>query len=134
MDAELELKDQLRIDCKSKSTSFSFYTDGPKTIQGIEEAFSPTDLVAVSLGSCIMTMMNMCANRFKLDISGTKANVTKEMDPMRSKITKITVLVDVPHTFAPDQKEKLEKAAYTCPVHHSLHPDIEQNIQINFHE
>ncbi len=104
-------------------------TDAPKEVGGCGRVFSPTDLFAASLGSCILTLMGMAAKRLNIDIQGTHAKVTKEMTtaPIR-RIGKLSVIISCPQDFPEDVKAKLSRAAETCPVHQSLHPDIILNI------
>jgi putative redox protein len=108
-------------------------TDAPKDNQGRGESFSPTDLVAAALGSCILSVMGIMARSLKLDISGTTATVDKEMAnvPVR-KIQKLAVKIHVPHHLTPDHRQRLERAAYTCPVHKSMHPDVQMPIEFSW--
>ena len=101
-------------------------TDAPKDNQGRGESFSPTDLVATALGSCMLTIMGIAARTQNIDISGATAAVEKEMTatPPR-RIERLAVRIHVPHSLSPADKEKLERAAHTCPVHRSLHPDVQ---------
>jgi putative redox protein len=109
----------------------SLTTDAPVDNQGRGESFSPTDLVATALGSCILTVMGLMARTLAIDISGTKARVEKEMAPSPPRrIASLCVEVHVPHDHSADNRLKLERAAHTCPVHQSLHPDI--HAPINF--
>ena len=106
-------------------------TDAPKDNHGKGERFSPTDLVATALGSCMMTLMGITARKLNLDLTGMTCHVTKEMSstPPR-RIAKLTVKLTIPMPVAEDHRHKLEEAAHTCPVHHSLHPDI--NVAVDF--
>ena len=89
--------------------------------------FSPTDLVGAALGSCVLTLMGIVAKKLKIDIKGTHVTVVKEMALAPSRrIGKLTMTVKCPFQFPPDVAQKLITAAEGCPVHHSLHPDIEQ--------
>lgn len=105
-------------------------TDAPKDHEGRGEAFSPTDLVAAALGSCMLTVMGIVARRHELDLSGTQAHVVKEMvnEPAR-RIGKLTVTVTFAKRFDETQRTLLERAAMRCPVHHSLHPDIDAPVK-----
>ncbi|WP_395045396.1 OsmC family protein [Flavobacterium sp.] len=107
-------------------------SDAPIDNHGKGEAFSPTDLVANALGSCILTIMGIKAQDLNIDISGTTAEVTKTMQAEPRRIAKIEINV----TFIKFQDEKtrkiLEKAAMTCPVINSLHPDLEKVITFNW--
>ncbi len=101
------------------------YTDAPIDNEGKGERFSPTDLFAASLGSCVLTIMGIYAKRLSVDMKGTKVVVTKEMAQVPPRrIKKLTLLLTSPHTFTPEITKKLEDAAEHCPVHLSLHPDI----------
>lgn len=111
----------------------TFTTDAPVDNQGRGEAFSPTDLVGAALGSCILTTMGILAKRNGWDISGSTALVTKEMVTVPSRrIGRLTVEVQIPRDFPADVRQKLEAAAHTCPVHRSLHPDVEAPITITY--
>lgn len=110
-----------------------FTTDAPVDNQGRGEAFSPTDLVGAALGSCILTTMGILAKRNGWDISGSTAQVTKEMVTVPSRrIGRLTVEVHIPRDFPADVRQKLDAAAHTCPVHKSLHPDVEAPITITY--
>ncbi len=112
-------------------------TDAPIDNHGRGESFSPTDLVATALGSCVMTIMGIVAQRHQLDLSGTRVHVTKEMvqQPVR-RIGRLAVTVTVPADKAvhisDTDRAKLDAAARHCPVHQSLHPEIEAPIEIVF--
>lgn len=105
-------------------------TDAPKDNQGEGSSFSPTDLVATALGSCIATIMGIVAKRRNLDITGTQIAVIKEMAtaPHR-RIGKLLTTVTFLKNFEGQDRVMLEHGAHTCPVHKSLHPDIEAPIQ-----
>ena len=107
-------------------------SDAPKDNHGKGEAFSPTDLVANSLATCMISIMGIKSKDLNVDLSGSTAEVTKIMQAEPRKIAKIEVVFNM--TIAPDDKTKiiLERAAMTCPVLLSLHPDIEKEITFNF--
>jgi putative redox protein len=104
-------------------------TDAPVDNHGRGERFSPTDLVAASLGSCMLTIMGIVAKREGIDLSGTKLQVEKHMTstPPR-RIAEIVVAFVLPAGIASEQQQKLERAAHTCPVSLSLHPEIKQTV------
>jgi len=108
-------------------------TDAPKDNQGRGESFSPTDLVATALGSCILSVMGIMARSLKIDIAGTMATVEKEMAnvPVRM-IHKLAVKIHVPHSLSEENKQRLERAAHTCPVHKSMHPDVQMSIEFTW--
>ena len=101
-------------------------TDAPKDNQGKGEAFSPTDLVAGALGACMITVMGIIAKRHQIKLEDAKARVLKEMsqEPVR-RIGKIKVEFQMPAGIPVEKRKLLENAAFTCPVHKSLHPDIQ---------
>ncbi len=103
------------------------FTDAPKDNQGRGESFSPTDLTATSLGSCMLTTMGILARTLNLNMNGAKAVVEKEMTSSAPrKIQRLTVRIRMPRALGEEDQLKLERAAQTCPVARSLHPDVEQ--------
>ena len=106
-------------------------TDAPVDNAGRGESFSPTDLVATAIGSCMLTVMGIVAERRNIDMAGARARVRKHMvaDPVR-RIGKLEVTIDLPAGLEADERKVLENAARTCPVHKSLHPDME--VPLNF--
>ena len=108
-------------------------TDAPLDNHGKGENFSPTDLVAAALGTCVMTVMGIVAERHELDLAGTRVHVVKEMiqQPVR-RIGHLGVTITVPADKAArlseSDRSKLEAAAKHCPVHQSLHPDVQSTI------
>ena len=108
-------------------------TDAPVDNMGKGEAFSPTDLMAGSLGSCMMTIMGIAAKRQGIELKGTTIEVLKEMvaSPER-RIGKITVTFRMCKGIPKDKREILERAAHACPVHKSLHPDVQTPITFSY--
>lgn len=104
-------------------------TDAPADNFGKAERFSPTDLVGVALASCIATTLGIVAKRKGWDLTGMRVVVDKEMtsSPPR-KIARLPVVVSMPRSFPPDDKQLLENTAQTCPVHRSLSSDIDAPI------
>lgn len=112
----------------------SIQTDAPRDNGGEGLLFSPTDLVAAALGSCIMTIMGMYAERHGLDISNTTMQAAKEMvaSPVR-RIGRITITIDFSKISIPEaMRPALEKAGLACPVHQSLHHEIETVINFRY--
>jgi len=108
-------------------------TDAPLDNQGLAQAFSPTDLVATALGSCLMTIMGIKARDMKLELKGTTLEVTKIMASNPRRISEVHIIIRFPsNTFSDKEKTILENAAKTCPVAQSLHPDIKQEITFNW--
>ncbi len=107
-------------------------TDAPADNHGKAESYSPTDLVATALGSCILSVMGIKAAAMKVDISGATATVEKEMVNQPSRmIHKLSVHIEVPQKLADRDKKILQAAAYTCPVHKALH-GVEMPIRFNW--
>jgi putative redox protein len=100
-------------------------TDAPKDNQGRGESFSPTDLMATALGTCMLTTMGILARTLGIDIAGATATVEKEMTPPPRRIQRLTVRIHVPRAIDAENQQKLERAAHTCPVQRSVHPDVE---------
>ena len=107
-------------------------SDAPLDNNGKGEAFSTTDLLANALGSCMFTIMGIKARDMNISIENSTASVTKIMQAEPRKISAIEIVFDM--NFAPDDKTKiiLERAAMTCPVFLSLHPDIDKRITFNW--
>lgn len=103
-------------------------TDAPKDNQGKGEAFSPTDLFAASLVTCMLTLMGIAARKLGVELKGTTADFEKEMAFSPRRVGKITVRFRSSFSPSPEVQEKLERAALECPVHHSLHPDIQVSV------
>ena len=117
---------QLRCSATHGPSGASLQTDAPKDNMGKGEAFSPTDLVATALGTCMLTTMGIVAQRNDIVMTGATASVTKEMVTQPSRrIGRLGVTITVPGTFSEDDRKRLEGAALACPVHKSLHPDVQ---------
>jgi len=109
-------------------------TDAPRDIGGDATAFSPTDLVASALASCILTTMAMYAERHNLSLNGAKASVEKHMTtpPQPRRIGRLPVAVTLPANIPAEMRERLERVAHTCPVHASLHTEVEAPITFTY--
>jgi putative redox protein len=135
MMVSIQVEYQGELHCKATHgpSGAELSTDAPTDNQGRGESFSPTDLVATALGSCMLTIMGIAARTQKIDISGATASVEKEMTAaLPRRIARLTVRIHVPHVLSQADKEKLERAAHTCPVHKSLHPDVEIPIEFTW--
>ena len=112
-------------------------TDAPTDNGGQGAAFSPTDLVATALGSCILTIMGLVAQRHDWDLTGTNVHIIKDMAaaPLR-RIGKLTVTITLPpgQRWSPEDRQRLERAAELCPVKQSLHPDVQTLIEFRYPE
>lgn len=118
----------LRTESTHIQSGSTIISDAPTDNNGKGEAFSPTDLVANALASCMLTIMGIKAAAMDVDMAGAKANVTKHMRSDPRMISKVEVVIEMP--FETDQKTQkiLERAGLTCPVYLSLHPDIEKAV------
>lgn len=107
-------------------------TDAPKDNNGRGESFSPTDLVAAALGSCMLTVMAISAEKDGIDMRGAKSHVVKEMAANPRRISRLTVKVEMPNTVPRHAREKLEVIARTCPVAKSLAEQLDAPITFNW--
>lgn len=125
------------LHCKVKHgpSGQEFLTDAPVDNQGKGEYFSPTDLAATAMGSCIATIMGIKAKEHNIDIKGMKITVLKEMmnQPYR-RIKKLMLDVVFPHELNEHDFTIMKNVIKTCPVTRSLHPDIEIEVQYRFAE
>lgn len=122
----------LRTECEHLASQTIIHTDAPLDNQGKGEKFSPTDLVATSLASCMMTIMGILAKRDQVEITGMSATVEKIMQQNPRRIAEIKIHFRFSKKFDVEYREKLIRAAHTCPVGLSLHPEIKQTIQFDF--
>lgn len=109
-----------------------FITDAPTDNNGKGEAFSPTDTVATGLVSCMLTVMGIKANQLGVNMENTTAEVTKTMASNPRRISKIEVQIHLPFEADDKTQKILENTANTCPVHYSLHPDIEKIVEFHW--
>lgn len=105
-------------------------TDAPADNHGKGESFSPTDLVATALGTCIATIMGILAEREKIDLTGLRITVQKEMsaEPPR-RIARLVTRIEMPKGLTDQQRVKLEKTAHTCPVHQTLQGKVDMPVE-----
>ena len=123
----------LRCEAIHGPSGTKLMTDAPVDNQGKGESFSPTDLVATALGVCIPTIMGIVAEREKIDLTGMRITVQKEMsaEPPR-RIAKLSTRIAMPAGLTVQQKAKLERAAHTCPVHQTLQGNVEMPIEFAY--
>ncbi|MBC7742418.1 MAG: OsmC family protein [Bdellovibrionaceae bacterium] len=107
-------------------------TDAPKDNQGRGERFSPTDLIAAALGTCILTTIAIVAERDGQNILGSKISVEKEMNPNPRRIASLKTVIELPKAIPEDYRGKIEHVANACPVKKSLHPDILFPVEIRY--
>ena len=123
---------QLRTTAKHGPSGNTLFTDAPVDNCGRGESFSPTDLVATALGTCMATVMGIYAERHAMDLRGMRVTVKKEMvqQPVR-RVGKLTTEIFVPLAGDHPHRAAIERAALTCPVHQSLLAEIEK--PVTFH-
>jgi uncharacterized OsmC-like protein len=128
--AKVTYQGNLRTSCEHLKSGASFITDAPIDNNGKGAAFSPTDTIATGLASCMLTVMGIKAASMEgVSIEGAIALVTKTMASNPRRISKIKVEMRFPTALTLKAQKILENTANTCPVHYSLHPDIEKDIQ-----
>jgi putative redox protein len=134
MTSQIIYKGELRTNATHIQSGTLIETDAPTDNQGKGERFSPTDLVATALGTCMVTTMAIKARTMDIELNGTRLEVTKVMVSDPRRIGKIIAHVFFPDTLQLDDKQKeiLERTARTCPVERSLHPDVELDMQFNY--
>lgn len=123
---------ELRTSSMHLQSGTEILTDAPTDNNGKGEAFSPTDMVANSLATCMITIMAIKARDMDLELKGTTAEVTKVMAAEPRRISEIHIKFQMNLVADVKTKTILEKTAMTCPVHHSLHPDIKKEIVFNW--
>jgi putative redox protein len=126
VEISISYKGQLRCAATHGPSGTTINTDAPKDNMGKGEAFSPTDLVATALGTCMVTTMAISAQHHNIPFEGATAKVGKEMvrTPLR-RIGQLTVEITVPMKLSEENERRLRAAALSCPVHKSLHPDVQ---------
>jgi len=125
----------LRTKAKHLRSANEIITDAPVDNQGKGEAFSPTDLLATSLGSCMLTIMGIASNTHGFNIDGTKVDITKIMGSNPRRVSEVIVELFFPSvSYSQKEKKIIENAAFTCPVSRSLHPDLKQTIIFHFND
>ncbi|WP_316842878.1 OsmC family protein [Pedobacter gandavensis] len=108
-------------------------TDAPVDNQGKGEAFSPTDLLATSLGNCMLTIVGIASASHGFNIDGATCEITKIMAENPRRVSEIVVNFQFPaNGYSDKDKTIIERSAHTCPVAMSLHPDIKQTVSFNY--
>jgi putative redox protein len=122
---DVQYEGDLHCTCTHGPSKTTLATDAPVDNHGRGESFSPTDLLATSLASCVLTTMAISARKHGIELTGAKAQVIKEMSTTSPRrVAKLTLALSLPNSIPEDKRPALEAAIKGCPVHHSLHPDI----------
>ena len=129
---EIKYKGDLRTTAIHLDSGSEISTDAPKDNHGLGETFSPTDMVCTALASCILTIMAIAVEKDNVDIKGTTAVVKKTMGIKPRRISKIDIDLTFPREYDQKTKTILERAAYNCPVHHTLSETVEKNISFTY--
>ena len=124
----------LRTKARHQLSGNEIFTDAPPDNSGKGESFSPSDLVATALASCMITIMGILENRDGMTpIKGVEAEVKKVMYPDPRRIGEIHIRLKFPeNNYSEKEKKSYEHAAHTCPVAKSIHPDIKQVISFEW--
>ena len=123
---------ELRTEITHVQSGTKIITDAPLDNQGKGESISPTDMLAASLGSCMLTIMGIAARTHGFSIDGTKASITKVMGTEPRRVVEIKIDLRFPQDYSDKVKRIIENAAKTCPAEHSLHPDIKRTIVYHY--
>ncbi len=134
MTTKIKYEGNLRTTMVHLQSSTEVTTDAPTDNQGKGEAFSPTDLLASSLGACIVTTMAIYAKNHGFDLGNCTCDVTKIMTPTPRRVGEIIVNLFLEDGFNEKQRAGLEHAAHACPVTRSLHPDLVQSVTFNYEQ
>jgi putative redox protein len=134
MTSRIVYNGDLRTTATHLSSGNNIETDAPIDNQGKGERFSPTDLVATALGNCMLTIMGIKAKEMGVSLLGTTVDVTKKMALEPRRIGGVVIAFNFAKDVLYTEKEKtvLERAANTCPVFYSLHPNIVVDVTFNW--
>ena len=134
MTSTVVYEENLRTVCTHLKSGTTIETDAPPDNRGKGERFSPSDLVATALASCMLTIMGIKAKDMEVELRGVKVEVEKIMAGNPRRIGGLNLTFHFPPGFRATDKEQtiLEKAALTCPVFYSIHPDIKINVLFNW--
>ena len=132
MTSKVTYNGELRTTCVHLASGNEFITDAPVDNNGLGRAFSPTDTVATGLASCMITVMGIKARDLGVELKGAEVEVTKHMASDPRRIAKIEVLFHLPSSISQKNRTILQRIGDTCPIHYSLHPDIEKVITYNW--
>ena len=123
----------LRTEALHVKSGQIFITDAPTDNQGKGEAFSPTDLLATSLGACAITVVGIAARTHGFDVDGAILKITKIMASDPRRVSEVIVEMDFPNVkYSDKEKSIIRHTINTCPVGQSLHPDLKQTFILNF--
>lgn len=123
----------LNVDLTHGPSGATLRTAAPVDNRGDGSSFSPTDLAGASLGACMLTLIAIKAGDEGIDLQdGLSFRLEKHMAAHPRRIAHLPVVIEMPRGLTPDQRLKLERAALTCPVHKSLHPDLDRPVEFRY--
>jgi putative redox protein len=122
----------LRTEATHLQSGTKIITDAPTDNLGKGEAFSPTDLLAESLASCMLTTMAIAGRNHDINIDGTTCEVTKIMAPNPRRVAEVVINFKFPKDYDDKDRKILEAAAYGCPVAMSIHPDLKKTVDFGW--
>ena len=129
VDIRIDYEGQLRCCAQHMPSSTKLETDAPVDNQGRGESFSPTDLVATALGTCMATIIGITAQHRNIDVRGMRVSVQKEMsDDLPRRIGRLVVEIFMPLSETHPDKKIFQSAALSCPVQHSINPEIQVDL------
>ncbi len=130
-----DYRGELHCEATHGPSAKTLETDAPVDNQGRGETFSPTDLVATALGTCILTTMGIAARRLGVDLTGARFEVVKEMSTdLPRRIARLATQLWLPRPHSADAAASLERIAHACPVHQSLSPSVDVPIVVHWTE
>lgn len=119
----------LRVESTHVASGATLLTDGSQESHGQGDMFSPVDALAASLGACALTIMGFYAQAHGLDIDGTTLEITETMADRPRRVARLELVFTMPdRDYSDKDKQSLERSAKACPVHNSLHPEMEQQL------
>lgn len=128
MTSKVQYKGNLRTECTHMKSGSVVSTDAPVDNNGNGALFSPTDLVATSLASCMITVMGIKADQSGISFNKVQAEVLKSIKSNPRRISEVKVKIEIDENWSTKEREIMERTGLTCPVAQSLHPDVIQNI------
>jgi putative redox protein len=133
VEIEVHYEGTLRTRARHGPSGSGLATDAPRDNEGRGEAFSPTDLLATALGSCMLTTMGIVARRHAWPLEGGRVRVEKHMiTGSDRRVGRLVVDFALPAAVPEAARAVLERAAHTCPVHRSLHPEVQVEVRFDW--
>tara|TARA_Y100000768_G_C23710022_1_gene555323 strand:+ start:184 stop:588 length:405 start_codon:yes stop_codon:yes gene_type:complete len=132
-DIKIKYTGDLRTKATHLSSGSTIITDAPLDNNGKGEKFSPTDLFATALGSCMLTIMGITAQTHGINIDDAEVTVKKIMGANPRRVSCIKIIINIYSDISEKDRKLLIKAAHHCPVSKSINPDIEEDVTFNFH-